>query len=73
MIFRGKRSRIKLNITVDVDLGYKHIEKFRGETQWFTIESKNFVSNFSFKKSRNGNLMSFKDPSLNFRLSLKEV
>ena len=29
MIFRGKGSGIVLNVTMDVDLGYKYIEKLR--------------------------------------------
>ena len=35
MIFRGKRSGIIHNFTMDVDPGYKYIEKFRGGVQWF--------------------------------------
>ena len=34
---------------MDVDLGYKDIEKFRGGVQWCKMESKDFVSSFNFK------------------------
>ena len=34
---------------MDVDLGYKDIEKFRGGVQWCMMESKDFVSSFNFK------------------------
>ena len=40
MIFRGKRSGIIHNFTMDVDPGYKYIEKFRGGVQWYMMESK---------------------------------
>ena len=33
MIFKGKRSGIFPNFTMDVDPGYKYIEKFRGGVQ----------------------------------------
>ena len=34
MIFRAKRCGIVHNFTMDVDPGYKYIEKFRGGIQW---------------------------------------
>ena len=34
MIFKGKRSGIIHNFTMEVDPGYKYIEKFRGGIQW---------------------------------------
>ena len=34
MIFKGKRSGIIHNFTMDVDPGYKYIEKFHGGDQW---------------------------------------
>ena len=40
MIFKGKRSGIIRNFTVDVSPGYKYIEKFRGGVQWYMMESK---------------------------------
>ena len=34
LIFRGKRTGILHNFTMDVDPGYKYIEKLRGGVQW---------------------------------------
>ena len=34
MIFKGKGSGIIHNFTIDVDPGYKHIEKFHGGVHW---------------------------------------
>ena len=49
MSFKGKRSGVVHNFTMDVDPGYKYIEKFRGGGQWYIVESKDtfqvFVSN----------------------------
>ena len=36
-IFRGKRSRLFHNFTMDVNPGYKYIEKFRGGVQWYMM------------------------------------
>ena len=44
----GKRSGIIHNFTMDVDPGYKYIEKFRGGIQWYMMQSKDFVAS-SFK------------------------
>ena len=52
MIFEGKRSGIKHIFTMDVDPGYKNIEKFSGGVQWYMMESKDFwfqVSLLNFK------------------------
>ena len=49
MIFRGKRSGIIHNFTMDVDPGYKYIEKFRGGIQWYMMESKDIISSICFK------------------------
>ena len=74
MIFRGKRSGIIHNFTMDVDPGYKYIEKFRGDIQWYMMESKDIISSICFKlKNENGNLVSFNGQSVTFRLSIKEV
>ena len=48
MIFKGKRSGIIHKFTLDVDPGYKYIEKFGGSVQWFMIESKDVISSFCF-------------------------
>ena len=74
MIFRGKRSGIIHNFTMDVDPGYKYIEKFRGGVQWYMMESKNIISSFCSKlKNEKGNLVSFNGQSVTFRLSIKEL
>ena len=49
LIFKGKRSRINHNFTMDVISGYKYIDKFRGGVQWYMMESKDIISNIRFK------------------------
>ena len=74
MIFKGKRTGIIHNFTMDVDPGYKYIEKFRGNIQWYMMESKDIISSICFKlKNENGNLVSFNGQSVTFRLSIKEI
>ena len=74
MTFRGKRSGIILNFTMDVDPGYKYIERFHGGVQWYMMESKDIISSICFKlKNENGNLVSFNGQSITFRLSIKEI
>ena len=74
MIFTGKRSGIIHNFTMDVDPGYKYIEKFRGGVQWYMMESKDIISSICFKlKNEYGNLVSFNGQSVTFRLSIKEI
>ena len=74
MIFQGKRSGIIHNFTMDVNPGYKNIEKFRGGVQWYMVESKDIISSNCFKlKNENRNLVSFNGQSMSFRLSIKEI
>ena len=74
MIFKGKRSGIIHNFTMDVDLGYKYIEKFRGGVQWYMMESKDIISSICFKlKNENNQIVSFNGQSITFRLSIKEI
>ena len=40
MVFKSKRSGIIPDFTMDIDPGYKYIEKFRGGVQWYMVESK---------------------------------
>ena len=49
LIFRGKRSRIIHNFTMDVDPGYKYIEKVRGGVQWYMMETKFVIFSICFK------------------------
>ena len=74
LIFKSKRSGIVHNFTMDVDPGYKYIERFRGGVQWYMMESKDIISSICFKlKNENGNLVSFNGQSVTFRLSIKEI
>ena len=73
MILRGKRPGISRNFTMDVDPGYKNIEKFRGGIQWFTMESKDIFSSICFKlKNENNQPVSINGQSITFRLFIKE-
>ena len=49
MIFKGKRTGIIHNFTMDVNPGYRYTEKFRGGVQWYMMENKDFVSSIGFK------------------------
>ena len=74
MIFKGKRSAILHNFTMDVDPGYKYIEKFRGGIQWYMMNTKDFISSINFQiKNENDELVSFSGQSIIFRISIKEV
>ena len=74
MIFKGKRSGIIHNFTMDVDPGYKYIEKFRGGVLDYMMESKYIISSICFKlKNEHGDLVSFNGQSITFRLSIKEI
>ena len=74
MIFKGKRSGIIHNFTMDVDSGYKYIEKFRGGVQWYMMESKVIISSIIFKsKNENNEIVAFNGQSVTFRLSIKEI
>ena len=59
---------------MDIDLGYKNIEKFRGGVQWYMMETKDKISSNCFKlKNDNCNLVSFNGQSVTLRLSIKGV
>ena len=49
MLFKGRRSGIIHNFTMDVDTGYKYIEKFRGNVQWYMMHSKDSISSICFE------------------------
>ena len=73
MMFKGKRSGIIHNFTMDVDPGYKYFEKFRGGVQWFMMNTKDFISSLNFKiKNEHDELVSFNGQSITFRISIKE-
>ena len=74
MIFKSMRSGIIHNFTIDVDSGYKFIEKIRGSIQWYMMQSKDIISSTCFNlKNENGKLVSFNGQSITFRLSIKEI
>ena len=74
MIFKGIRTGIIMNFTMDVDPGYKYIVKFHGGVQWYMMESEDIISSICFKlKNENGNLVSFNGQSITFRLSIKKI
>ena len=74
MIFKGKRSGLIHNFTMDVDPGYKYFEKFRGSVQWYMMNTKDFISSNHFKsKNENDDFVSFNGQSTTFRPSIKEV
>ena len=59
---------------MDVDFGYKYIEKFRGGVQWYMMQTKDFVSSFSLKlKNENIEIVSFNGQSITFPLSIREI
>ena len=74
MIFKGRRTGIIHNFTMDVNPGYKYVEKFRGGVLYYMMESKDVISSICFKlKNENGKLVSFNGQSITFRLSIKEI
>ena len=74
MIFRGRRTRIIHNFTMDVNPGFEYIERFRGGVQWYMLQSKDIISSIYFKlKNENNQLVSFNGQSVTFRLSIKEI
>ena len=59
---------------MDVDPSYKYIGKFRGRVQWYTMNTKSFVSSMTFKiKIENNEPVSINCQSITFRLSIKKV
>ena len=74
MIFRGRRTGIIMNFTMQVSPGYKIVNGFDGGVQWYMMESKDVISSFNFRiENENGNLVSFNGQSISFRLSIREV
>ena len=74
MTSRGKRSGIRMNYTMNLNPGYKYVERIHGGVQWFMMESEDVISSFSFElKSENNELVSFNGQSNTFHLSIKEI
>ena len=54
--------------------GEKYVEKVHGGEIWYMMDSKDFISNFSFKlKNGIGDMVSFNGQSITFRLSTNEI
>ena len=74
MIFKRKRTGIIHSFTMDVDPGYKNVEKFRGGVLYYIMESKDFFSSICFKfKNENSQIVSFDGQSITFRLPIKGI
>ena len=74
MIFKGKSSGITINYNMDVDPGYKYIEKLRGNVQWYMMESQDIISSICFElKNESKELVSFNGQSIIFRFFFKEI
>ena len=59
---------------MNVDPGFKYVEKFSGGITWYMMESKDIISSFCFKlKHENNQLVSINGESVTFRLSIKEI
>ena len=74
MIFRGRRSGIIFNWSMDINPGFKYVHKFRGGVKWYMVESKDIISSICFElKNENNQIVSFNCQSITFRLSIKEI
>ena len=59
---------------MDVDSGYKYVNKFRSGAQSYMMGNKYFISNVSFElENENGIIISSKGRSIMIHLSIKEV
>ena len=59
---------------MDISPGYKCIEIFRGDIQWYKLKIKDFISSINFElKNENDELGSFNGQSITFLLSIKEI
>ena len=74
MIYRGRRSGIIHNFTMDVDPGYNYIETFQGGISWCMLQSRDNISSICFKlKNEINEIVSFNGQSITFRLSIKVI
>ena len=74
MSFKGKRSGKFHNFTMNFDIGYIIVEKFRGGVQWYMMEPEDIISNNSFEsKNENIQLVSFVSQCITFGFSIKEI
>ena len=57
-----------------VDPRYNYGEKYAGGISWYMMDSKDVISSIYFElKNEFGILVSFKDQSISFRLSIKDI
>ena len=58
---------------MDINPGYKYVEKVTGNIQWYMMQSKVIFSSIFLKlKNENNEKVSFNGQSVTFRLSVKE-
>ena len=58
---------------MDVDPGFKYIEKFRGGFHWYMLESKDFIGTLSFKlEKEKRNLVSLTEKVLSLDYHIKK-
>ena len=59
---------------MDVNPGFKYIEKFRGGVQWYMMDSKDIISSTCFKLgNENNQIVSLNGQSVTYRLSTKKI
>ena len=59
---------------MDVASGYKYREQITGESHWYMLQSRNFITNSSFQfENGNAKKVSFNGQSVTFRLSIERV
>ena len=73
MIFEGEPTGMVDNFTMDLDPGYRYVEKFRCGFQWFMMESRHFILKILSKlKNEYESLVSFNGQLTTFRVSIEE-
>ena len=73
MIFKGERSGLMHKFILDVGLGYKYLENFRGGVQYYVVETRDFIASISFiLKNESGSLSFINGQSITFPLSMKK-
>ena len=74
MIFKGKRSGIIHNWSMNINPGFKFVKKIFVGVTWYMMERKDIVSSNCFKsKIEINQLVSFNGQSITFRLSIERT
>ena len=74
MILKARKNNIIHNWTMTVEPGYKFVVKFYRGISCYMMQSKDIISSICFKLTIEiGNLVSFNDQSVTFRLSITEI